>query len=173
MPTVELPDFRTPQGWADAHDILVAYMAWPDDADARRLFLAVAAAERLACAGEIVEYARGLRNDAYEARLRAVGSPKVARREANLITAQFLRGFDDHLSWAEHGFSAMRGMFGVIDAPSRSTIGEHLQSCVPHWLSCGLALHFLWQMTAYHNSELRGGASISKAFELEAVMDRA
>lgn len=146
----------------DAGQRLLAYMAWPNDPERRRQYLATIGAEVLADmhAKEPHHFA------GYG--LGEIDADSWAGIRKNVIEGMAAKYFHPH-----GGFGA------VAAAPGISALQAELEANAPSWCATGQLLYTIRSIDRFHG-DVRGGASVHKAVELlerfikaeDAIKDR-
>jgi len=155
MPVLELGDLSAPGGGYRAEIAVRSVMAWPNDEQARKQYLATTMARHL---GELQRSAQDLPDPAQaEDWFEAIAAIEEweAWQHAEATVSR----------WFDHG----GGFMAVANAPRLQDYQDQMMGQVGAWFAAGLILALIRRM-ATHHSDLPGGASVNKAvFILERI----
>lgn len=155
MPILDYGPILAPGGMYRAQLAVRAVMAWPNDIEARRQYLATVISMHLA---ELQQKSTDLPD------------PLTEKSWEEIIAAieeqeNWLATIDQLGEW----FAEAGGHASVAHAPGFQSFQKDMSSRVGHWFAAGLILALIRRM-AKHHGDLPGGASVNKAvFILERV----
>ncbi len=155
MPILDYGPILAPGGMYRAQLAVRAVMAWPDDIEARRQYLATVISMHLA---ELQQKSTDLPDPLTEKNWEETIAA-IEEREDWLATV------DQVGEW----FAEAGGHASVAHAPGFQSFQKDMSSRLGHWFAAGLILALIRRM-AKHHGDLPGGASVNKAvFILERV----
>ncbi len=148
MPVLDYGSILAPGGMYRAQLAVRAVMAWPDDAEARRQYLATVMSMHLAelqqRGGDLPDPLAG---NGWEETIAAIEEQE-----------DWLAAVDQVGRW----FAEAGGHAVVAHAPGFMAFQKDMGSRVGHWFAAGLILALIRRMAAHH-ADLPGGASVNKA----------